>query len=82
LPLPLPNGHYRHTNKFIYANGTNYGPYALDITSDIIYLGAALVDAAPAANYSQHPNGFWYKISDNSGPFAKSASGIHTLLGQ
>ena len=35
---------------------------------------------ADPTDYTQLPNGLWFRISDNSGPYAKAADGPFVLV--
>jgi hypothetical protein len=79
--MAIPAGYYKHpVSGYIFQNGTNYGPYVVANDTILGFMGSTLVQAGFRNGFNIGYNGLYYKIFDDSGPFAYNATGIYNFL--
>jgi hypothetical protein len=79
--MPLPVGYALNPFGWIFetTSGNSYGPFRMTAAGVMEFLGGGQVDTV-VAGYKKGTNGLWYKISDNSGPFAVNPGTVHGLV--
>jgi hypothetical protein len=80
--MPLPAGYAINPQGWIFetTSGQGYGPFRMTAGGAIEFLGSGVLISAIVANYKKGTNGLWYKISDNSGPFAVNVGTVQGLM--
>lgn len=80
--MPLPAGYALNEFGWVFetTTGNGYGPYGMNDIGFVFSLGSGISFAASPIGYKKGLRGLWYKISDNSGPFAVTATTVRGIV--